>query len=177
MPRDLDYENNNIAYDEQYPIDTGGGIKCKNYEICEAVLPKWWYDCKGRYLCTNCDIFFGTWGVQTGKGELKIYNNLECPICLENKKSISQPFCDHTVCIECFKRCWYGDPDTSGEPEFPHPDIEDEYDEGSDEICETLESMYPLIKTYNENWDKWDDERNIKRNNEENLRKCPVCRN
>ena len=37
--------------------------------------------------------------------------------------------------------------------------------------------MYPLIKTYNENWDKWDDERTIKRNNEENLRKCPVCRN
>ena len=93
-------------FDEQYPIDTSGGIKCKNYEVCEDVLPKWWYDCKGQYLCTNCDVQFGTWGVQTGKGELRIYNNLECPICLESEKCISQPFCDHTVCIQCFKRCW-----------------------------------------------------------------------
>ena len=44
MVRDVEYENNNIGYDEQYPE---GGIKCKNFEICEDILPKWWYDCKG----------------------------------------------------------------------------------------------------------------------------------
>ena len=43
MSRDIAYENNNIVYDEQYPEKDGGGLKCKNYEICEEVLPKWWF--------------------------------------------------------------------------------------------------------------------------------------
>ncbi len=107
--RDTEYENNNIAYDYQYPEEVGGGIKCKNYELCEVVLPKWWFECKNNYLCTNCHMLFGTWGESnTGKGILEINNNLECPICLENKRGISQPNCEHTLCIGCFKRCHYG---------------------------------------------------------------------
>ena len=88
--RDFEYEKNNIGYDWQYPQETGGGIKCKNYEICEAVLPLWWFDCKGNYLCTNCDCMFGTWSnpkagiFKTGKGVLPVVNNVECPICLEH---------------------------------------------------------------------------------------------
>ena len=104
--KDIEYENNNIAYDYQNEEE---GIKCKNYELCEAVLPKWWFDCKSNYLCTNCHMLFGTWGEShTGKGILRISNNLECPICLENKRGISQPNCEHTLCIDCFKRCHYG---------------------------------------------------------------------
>ena len=53
---------------------------------------------------------FGTWGEShTGKGILEINNNLECPICFENKLGISQPNCEHTLCIGCFKRCHYGE--------------------------------------------------------------------
>ena len=86
MERDLEYENNNIYFDYQYPEEDGGGIKCKNYEVCECVLPKWWFECKGNYLCTNCHMMFGTWGKgHIGKGILEINYNLECPICLENK--------------------------------------------------------------------------------------------
>ena len=104
--KDIEYENNNIAYDYQNEEE---GIKCKNYELCETVLPKWWFECKGNYLCTNCHMLFGTWGEShTGKGILGISNNLECPICLENKRGISQPNCEHTLCIDCFKRCHYG---------------------------------------------------------------------
>ena len=107
--KDTEYENNNIAYDYQYTEEVGGGIKCKNYELCEVVLPKWWFECKNNYLCTNCHMLFGTWGESnTGKGILEIHNNLECPICLENKRGISQPNCEHTLCIGCFKRCHYG---------------------------------------------------------------------
>lgn len=40
MERDFVYENNNIGYKE----GDGRGIKCKNYIICETVLPKWWFD-------------------------------------------------------------------------------------------------------------------------------------
>ena len=110
-------QNNNIGFDEQFPEEEGGGIKCKNYELCESVLPKWWFECKGNYLCTNCHMFFGTWKFQgqeykTGKGILEISDNLDCPICLENKRSIEQPNCEHTLCIECFKRCYYSEDDS-----------------------------------------------------------------
>jgi len=43
--KDIEYETNNIAYYFQ-STDDGGGIKCKNYELCETVLPKWWFECK-----------------------------------------------------------------------------------------------------------------------------------
>ena len=40
MERDLEYENNNIAFDFQYTEENGGGIKCKNYELCQHILPQ-----------------------------------------------------------------------------------------------------------------------------------------
>ena len=176
MKRDIQYENSNIGFDWQSPEERGGGIKCKNYELCDAVLPKWWFECKGNYLCTNCHMMFGTWGsgvnAHTGKGTLDISDNLECPICFEVKRSISQPNCEHTICIDCFKRCYYGD--TSNEPQFPYPDIEDEYD--GDENNPKWDNDYPLIKKYNDDFKKWDDENTKKYENEEYLRKCPVCR-
>ena len=113
--KDTEYENNNIAYNYQYIEKVNGGIKCKNYELCETVLPKWWFECKGNYLCTNCHMLFGTWKFKTqqyktGKGILEISDNLECPICLDKKRGISQPNCNHTLCIDCFKKCYeYGE--------------------------------------------------------------------
>jgi len=173
--KDIEYENNNIVYDWQYTEEEGGGIKCKNYELCEEVLPKWWFECKGNYLCTDCNMSFGTWGEShTGKGILKISDNLECPICLENKRSILQPNCEHTLCLDCFKRCYYGDNDLENEPEFPYPDIENEYDE--DQENPKWKTNYPLIKIWNEEWNKWDDKRIQKYENEKNLKKCPLCR-
>jgi len=50
--RDIDYEFNNIGFDEQYP---DGGIKCKNYINCREILPTWWFDYKETYLCTICN--------------------------------------------------------------------------------------------------------------------------
>lgn len=175
MDRDIQYENSNIGFDEQYPEEDGGGIKCKNYELCKCVLPKWWFECKGNYLCSPCHMLFGTWGKShTGKGVLEISDNLDCPICLENKRSIEQPNCEHTLCIDCFKRCYYGDDDAENEPNFPYPDIEEEYYE--DQFNPKWEKDYPLIKIHNEEWNKWDDKKNEKYENEKNLRNCPLCR-
>ncbi len=168
--RDLEYEKNNIGYDEQNP--NGDGIKCKNYIICEAVLPNWWYDCKGHYICTNCDCMFGEW--IGGKGVLEINNNMECPICLEINDCIEQAFCNHKLCIKCFKRCYYGDEMLELMPIFPYPEIEDEYFDNSDN--EKWINEYPLIKKYNEDYDLWLDMKDEKYKNEENLRKCPICR-
>jgi hypothetical protein len=178
MERDFDYENSNVGYYEQYTKEDGGGIKCKNYIICECLLPKWWFECKGHYLCSNCHMMFGTWGIEgnthIGKGILEISDILECPVCLELKKCISQPRCEHSVCIRCFKRCYYRDETGDGEPIFPYSDIEDEYYD--DQENPKWDIDYPLIKIYNEEYHKWYDEREEKYENEEYLRKCPLCR-
>ena len=174
MERDFNYENNNIGYDYQYPEKDGGGIKCKNYILCENVLPKWWFECKECYLCTNCHMMFGTWGTQVGKGILEISNNLECPICLEIKECISQPRCNHSVCIDCFKRCYYVDEMHGEKPIFPYPNIEDEYDDDQENI--KWNNDYPLIKIYNEKFNKWEDNRIEKYENEKYLRNCSLCR-
>jgi hypothetical protein len=186
MEKDIKYENNNKVVTEwtcPHPgIEDSGlyEIKCKNYELCRETIPDWWFQCKGNYLCTGCHMMFGTWknekaGVnQTGKGVLDISDNLDCHICLEVKRSISQPNCEHTLCINCFQRCYYGDQDTENEPKFPYPDIEDEYDENQENP--KWDNDYPLIQIYNKIWNKWDDEKTHKYTNEEHLRKCPLCR-
>jgi hypothetical protein len=176
MHRDLEYEKNNIGYDYQYPE---GGIKCKNYELCNAVLPDWWYECKGHYICTNCDILFGTWGngenAHYGKGELIFSNNLECPICLQNERCVSQPRCEHFACLNCFKRCYFLDQSNDGAPEFPYDsEIEEEYNENPDDT--KWDINYPLIGEYNEMWNAWDDAKREKYDNEKYLRVCPLCR-
>jgi hypothetical protein len=177
MVRDYEYEHNYVGYDEQYPQERGGGIKCKNYEICEAILPKWWYDCKGCYICMNCDTQFGTWenasaGVRyTGKGVLPVVDNAECPICLEVKRSITQPNCEHTLCIECFKRCHYGAPG----PIFPYSEeIEDEY--YRDRENEKWKDYHLLIDKWEIDCEKWEENRIEREESEEHLIKCPLCR-
>lgn len=170
--RDLEYEKNNIGYDWQSP---DGGIKCKNYEICNELLPDWWFECKGSYLCTNCHNLFGSWGhgvnKHEGKGILEFKDNIECPICFEVQKCVSQPRCNHMVCITCFKRCHYGD--YSDRPKFPYDsDIEDEYYDDQDNS--KWDIYYPLIKIYNEEYNKWDIE--FEEREEEYLQLCPMCR-
>ena len=93
---------------------------------------------------------------------LEISNNLEeCLICLENKRSITQPNCEHTLCIECFKRCHYGDDDTENEPIFPYPkNIDDEYN--LDEHNPKWETDYHLIKKFNEDHNEWEDKKTSK---------------
>jgi hypothetical protein len=167
MNRDFEYEKKNIAFDEQYIEEEGGGIKCKNYEVCNAVLPKWWFDCKSCYLCTNCDMMFGR--------NLTFKNANDCPICLEVKKGLSQPNCDHFVCMDCFVRCYYGPPDEP-QPEFPYSkEVEEEY-ESFPRINVEMELRYPLLKQYRNDLDAWEMQRQEKFENEENLRSCPICR-
>lgn len=104
MERDIEYENNNIGYDYQYPKEDGGGIKCKNYELCEAVLPNWWFDCKSNYLCINCDMF--------GWNELEFKESEEeCVVCYEtlNKQVKFPANCGHWVCVSCSRNILFWD--------------------------------------------------------------------
>jgi len=166
MERDLEYEKNNIGYDHQYTEEDGGGIKCNNYELCKVVLPNWWFDCKGKYICTICDTKFGK--------ILEMRDSAECSSCLEEKRSIVQPKCIHSLCIECFKRSWFGDESREEEPVFPYPHIEDEYEVNQENP--KWYNEYPLIRTWNIEWNKWNDKKEEQYANEENLRRCHVCR-
>ena len=153
--------------------EDGSEIMCNNYELCDTLLPEWWFECKGDYLCTNCHMMFGTWGDSfTGKGTLQFLDQVDCPVCFEQKRGVSQPRCDHFICIDCFKRCYYGDED--GEPAFPYPEIEDEY--YMDEDNPKWDNEYPLIRVYNDKWTSWENRKVEKYVNETNLRICPLCR-
>ena len=101
--RDLQYEQSNIGYDWQYPQEDGGGIKCKNYELCKCVLPKWWFDCKKNYLCTNCDMFWN---------ELEFKeSDEECMVCNEtgNKQVKFPANCGHWFCVYCSSNILFWD--------------------------------------------------------------------
>ena len=107
MPRDLEYENANIGYDWQCTEEDGGGIKCKNYELCDTILPKWWYDCKGTYLCSNCDMF--DWN------ELEFRDtNEDCVVCYcDNFREMKFPTnCGHWFCVECSRNILFDDDET-----------------------------------------------------------------
>ena len=103
--RDFEYEQNNVAYDCRNPE---GAIKCKNYELCEALLPTWWYECKG-YFCTNCDML-------TGSQELTFEKRPEdsCPVCLRHDDDdatellfMKFPACSHWFCVPCTRNIIY----------------------------------------------------------------------
>lgn len=90
--RDLEYERTQRAFDSRYPEVEG--IKCKNYEFCEALLQDWWWELKENYLCTNCEI---TWG-----RPLEFREPAECAVCYETLVQVKFPgSCDHWFCCNC----------------------------------------------------------------------------
>lgn len=145
-------------------------LKCDNYELCGFKLPDLW--CKNNYLCCNCHCMFGTWDDKKGKGTLEFYDNLECPICLENTRCVSQPNCNHYACINCFKRCYYG----KEFPDFPYPEIENKYNYDVDNNNYDNNSKWDeyrrKIDEYEILFNKIEDENN----NETVINKCPLCR-
>lgn len=151
-------------------------VKCPNFIICgESAVPLYYLQCHNG-LCINCDMMFGSWTSKnykkTGKGILNFYENVECPICLETKRGVDQPNCNHTLCIDCFKRCYYGCYDN--EPHFPYPHIENEYYADPDNQKWTKD--YPLIAKYNKDLDEWDNQRELQYEKKDHLHKCPLCR-
>ncbi len=166
----------NVLNDVDMGCDGNGvyGRKCRNYKVCTTVLPPDHFEREGNYICTSCKILFGTWEGQTGKGELDFEDNVECPICTETKECVSYPRCDHKVCIGCFTRAWYGELDLENEPEFPFPGIEDEYCKNSNDP--KWDEHRGLIHQFEVDYNYWEEARAAKYEEEEYLRKCPICR-
>jgi len=158
---------------------------CKNFEFCDGMQPPQWCGEGGHSicyldsggdpdLCMNCAVMF--------RKELVFKNDVECPICFETKKGITQPNCEHAICIECFRDCYYGKYD---EPDFPYSkDIEEEYDDYDlreeydeyDDLYNAPKSFldkYPLIREYeeecNRRYDRQDEMISVNS-------RCPLCR-
>ena len=146
--------------------------QCKNFEICKSVL-----DTPDTNVCLSCQMVFGTSPytfICRGRGTLIFRDNVDCPVCLEDtKQGVSQPRCEHFTCVDCFKRCYYGD--TSSEPPFPYPAIEQEYINSNDEYGK-WEIDYPLILPWCNAFNKWNELQDEKYRKESHLRVCPLCR-
>jgi len=142
-------------------------IKCPNYLVCKSLNPQWLYYCHKEDLCTGCSTI--------GSGKLSFCKDIiECPICLEHKIGVKQINCNHFTCVDCFKRCRYGE-EREEYPTFPYSEnIEEEYAETPDDP--KWDTDYPLIKTYIQTLDLINDYYDEKYENEKNLRKCPLCR-
>ena len=153
--RDMDYELNNIL--------PNGRIKCKNYELCHYMV--FAAPFKNNYLCDDCDTAY--------EKPLEIKDNIECPICLEIKRGVSQPRCSHFTCVDCFKLCYYSHEIIK--PKFPYPDLEDEYE---DDIHNQkwVSDEYPLIIPYWAELKKYYSKIKEKGKNKF-LKICPLCRN
>lgn len=76
--------------------------------------------------------------------------------------------------MDCFKRCYFTDHRKYGEPQFPHPELEEEYDDDTDNPKWNIE--YPLIKLWVEEWEAWNDACEEKYEKESYLRVCPLYR-
>lgn len=72
--------------------------QCPNFEYCQRYLPEDMLKCYDGF-CLDCYARFSTvFAIYQENGKL-----FECPICLENKKCIKNPKCEHLICLECFK--------------------------------------------------------------------------
>jgi hypothetical protein len=165
MSRDIEYEK------KLNDSNSGGRyVKCRNFILCETMVLYWFYSYKTNYVCENCCMNF-MWkegGNFDGKGYLKTYEHTECWICLEEDKiSIEQPWCEHTMCIDCFKRCYC----MEDHPKFPYPELEPEYFYNVNDVKWTDYEKYPLMNDYKIKCDEFE----LKYANE-NLRCCPLCR-
>lgn len=159
-------------------------LRCANYEICYPedpdgeYLPDWWHTwVNGKPLCMNCHAAFGTWtqygGIKhTGKGTLDFKDNTECPVCLDTTRCVSQPRCDHYICLGCFRRCYYSVPQEL--PECPFPEMRDEFDDDPDN--EKWRTEYPEMGEWDDEVNRLIDIQDDQYAREKYLRACPLCR-
>jgi hypothetical protein len=144
--------------------------RCHNFNLCRRMT-------EGT-RCINCDILFGEW--DGGKGILKEYENIECPICLGTKSCFEQPKCDHPICADCFRIIYLADipidiieEKIGKEPIHPYQHLLDTTDM---DYCDFEDNPeYPLMENYETRINIWF---NLKDDIVEQLctYKCPLCR-
>ena len=137
---------------------------CLNFVVCENETfynEKYCFDCATMRTLDD-------WVL-----DIKHVGENECPVCLDRRMCVNQPRCDkHPICVECFKRCHYGNEiDSLTEPEYPYPDDENGF------VCPENFRTDPKIIEYLQKYEEWETNQGLADENEEaNLKKCPICR-
>lgn len=78
---------------------------CKNYIVCKNKLSQ---NEQGE-ICNDCYHIFGEWRErQRANVEIKTDCDI-CPLCQEeNQKIVFRMDCDHLVCVDCFRKIYFG---------------------------------------------------------------------
>lgn len=80
-------------------------LKCPNFIVCKNRVDTT-YDYEG--LCMDCYSLFGKWrNFNTSVLKIEDYE-VKCPLCDIVDINIKRPNCDHTLCINCFRKLYYG---------------------------------------------------------------------
>ena len=95
-------------------------IKCPNCIICSNTIKDNIYD----DVCLECYNLFGKW--RNKNHILHTKETIEiCPLCDNKNIVIQRPSCDHFLCIDCFKKFYFGI--ELKKPVFPYIEREYEY--------------------------------------------------
>lgn len=144
--------------------------KCPNFNICGTSCPRYILEFNSG-LCFGC-FNVGILGFQEEK-------NWYCGICtLGFQESVKLPKCSHKLCIECVKKIYYPslwDEMQNPEPEFPYPELEEEYFQTlSDTTVWTLPE-HPKLSKWRTQWYGLSVRAGISRE-PTYIRHCPFCR-
>jgi hypothetical protein len=165
--------SNNFYYvsSKFFCLNNCQAIPCANNIVCDKLMPKYLLD-EFDQLCTVCYNAFGKHVGGNGRLEKKEID--ECPICYdENVFGISNPKCNHFMCINCFKTCYNNilneiKPDI--EPPFPYS--QDIYQIYLDEPHNEIWGHYNEIVQWELDYNTWSNRQNSYRK----LDRCPICR-
>ena len=150
------------AYDHTCPHKCKP-VECPNFKVCGRLTSKYFLSCYNG-TCFGCKLTFSA--------KLTFHESIDCPICLENKPGVKQVHCEHTACLDCFKRCKFGG--KYPQPVFPYSEeIEDEYDSNPDDPKWIND---PLIKKYNDDFKLYEATLDAIYEREKSLRVCGICR-
>ena len=187
MVRDLQYEQLNTIYDEDYERN---GIKCKNYELCQRILPPNHYDNLANYLCMTCGEWFKIGGF--GWNELEFRESEEeCAICNEtsNKQLKFPANCGHWFCVSCSRDILFWDETRYHLSSIPYgcppcPNGCENPIRGRQCYCYEYDRIQEEWRQEQPNkWEEWNDAEHqsielseIVSGSVYGTRKCPLCR-
>ena len=136
---------------------------CPNFEVCDG------YRDPRMSACIHCvqRRIFGH-----KKDILTFKDDIECPVCLECKRGVTNINCDHYVCIDCFIEMHHYFIQDENHPPFPYDEAtEEDYDENPEKY-----ENDPIIKTWLDCCEVYCNEIDKKNDERRNLRLCPLCR-
>lgn len=76
-------------------------LRCPNHRVCGNLVSEGHMELYNG-MCLYCSMYIGEW---CGGRKLAWRNIEDCCVCYEeNLTGVSIPWCDHFVCVECFKK-------------------------------------------------------------------------